>query len=414
MAKALDVYLLVHKAGQLVQKGDGRLGFSYDPDYLKTTGAKPLSLALPLSDNIYEHGVCHAVFGGMLPEGTVRASLSKALGVSERNDFSLLAEIGGECAGAVSLCLADGPKPKPKAAKRRQLDKEKLEDLFKQLPTKPLLWGEGVRLSLAGAQNKLALVINDDGQFILPSQDEASTHILKIPPAGPDGMLENELFCLRLARLVGVPVATATLGHTGTVEYLCIKRFDRIQFDGKVERLHQEDFCQALGVAPENKYQNEGGPSIALGVQLLREHSTRPGADVAAFLNLVYFNYLIGNADAHAKNFSLLHGGNGPNLAPAYDLISTASYPGLNHKMAMKVGSEYDPNRVAARHWEELAKQCDLKPAFVLEGLQNLAGRIKENAPALAKSLSPEFDKEKTLLNIQATIAKRMAKTLAF
>jgi len=410
VARTLDVFLLAHKVGQFMD--NGRLSFTYDAGYLKSAGARPLSLALPLAETTYEHNVCHAVFGGMLPEGDVRSILAKALGVSERNDFSLLAEIGGECAGAVSLWRVDGPGPIAGTAKRLALSPAKLENLVKQLPTRPLLVGEGIRLSLAGAQSKLALVL-EGGKFHLPGQSEPSTHILKIAPAGFEGILENELFCLRLANAIGLPAATTTLDRAGDVRYLCVERFDRLRLDGKIERLHQEDFCQALGVAPEAKYQNEGGPSIAAGVQLLREHSTRPAADVNAFLNLVYFNYLIGNADAHSKNFSLLLGGAGPVLAPAYDLICTAAYPGLSHKMAMKIGSEYDPDRVTTRHWEALAQQCDLKAAFVLDGLRDLASRISSVVPALADELAASTGAPKVIGTILNIIANRSGKAEA-
>jgi serine/threonine-protein kinase HipA len=391
---------------------DGRLSFIYDAVYLTSAGARPLSLALPLAEATYEHNACHAVFGGMLPEGDVRSMLAKALGVSERNDFSLLAEIGGECAGAASLWRVDGPERIAGTAKRLELSPAELENLVKQLPTRPLLVGEGVRLSLAGAQSKLALVL-EGGKFHLPGQSEPSTHILKIAPAGFEGILENELFCLRLANAIGLPAATTTLDRAGDVRYLCVERFDRLRLDGKIERLHQEDFCQALGVAPEAKYQNEGGPSIAAGVQLLRDHSAKPAADVTAFLNLVYFNYLIGNADAHSKNFSLLLGGARPVLAPAYDLICTAAYPGLSHKMAMKIGSEYDPDRVTTRYWEALAKQCDLKASFVMDGLRNLAQRVSEVAPDLADNLAAEIGSHKVFGMILNIIAKRSAKALA-
>jgi serine/threonine-protein kinase HipA len=406
----LDVYLLERKAGQLVD--DGRLRFTYDSDYLQAEGAQPLSLALPLAQSAYEHNACHAVFGGLLPEGNVRPMLAKALGVSERNDFSLLDEVGGECAGAVSLSRVDGPGRVAGAAKRTELGSVTLESLVKQMPSRPLLVAEGVRLTLAGAQSKLALVL-EDGKLYFPGQNEPSTHILKVAPAGFEGILENELFCLRLAKAIGLPTATGTVNRAGDTEYLCVERFDRIWLDGKVKRLHQEDFCQALGVAPEAKYQNEGGPSLVEGVQLLREHSTKPATDVAAILKLVYFNYLIGNADAHSKNFSLLLGGAGPLLAPAYDLICTAAYPGLTHKMAMKIGSEYDPDRVTTRHWEALAEKCGLKANFVLEGLKELADRVTKMAPVVADKLGTEIGPRKIVDGVQAVITKRVAKVTA-
>jgi serine/threonine-protein kinase HipA len=408
LARVLDVYLLDQKLGQL--KDDGRLSFIYDASYLKQDGARALSLAMPLAEAPYDHNVCHAVFGGMLPEGDVRGHLAKALGVSERNDFSLLAEIGGECAGAVSMWPPEGRKPKMGSAQRRILTEQELEGIFKKLPTRPLLTSEGVRLSLAGAQNKLALVI-DEGQLILPAEDEPSTYILKIAPEGFEGILENELFCLRLAQRAGLDVATAFLGHAGRTGYICVKRFDRERREnGSVLRLHQEDFCQALGIVPENKYQAEGGPSFVAGVKLLKVHSVKPAVDVLDFLKLAYFNFLTGNADAHGKNYSVLLPETGTVLAPAYDLICTALYPDLSQKMAMKIGSEYDPERISARHWADLAKQCELKPDFVLESIRRLAASLLEHAPALAHDLEKEAGANETYAKIQEVIGKRAAK----
>jgi serine/threonine-protein kinase HipA len=413
VAKRLDVFLYAKKAGQLVQKDDGRLSFSYAPDYLRAEGAAALSLALPLAETAYEHGVCHAVFGGMLPEGEVRRHLARALGVSERNDFSLLAEIGGECAGAVSMWLVGGPGPKPGVGTRRVLTDQDLEELFRKLPTRPLLTTAGVRLSLAGAQNKLALVL-DQGQLILPAEDEPSTHIFKIAPDRFDGILENELFCLRLAQSSGLPSSQVTLGRAGAVDYLCVERFDRKRVDGKVTRLHQEDFCQALGIAPEIKYQNDGGPNLLAGVNLLRKHSARPAADISAFLRLTYFNYLVGNADAHAKNYSLLLTDDGPVFAPAYDILCTAAYPALSLKMAMKVGKEYDPDRLVTRHWEDLATQCDLKPAYVIEGLRELAVRVGKEAPLVATALAAEIGSSDVLKPFLKVIGERVQRAQTF
>jgi serine/threonine-protein kinase HipA len=406
VARVLDVYLPDQKLGQL--KDDGRLSFAYDAAYIKQHGARALSLAMPLAEESYDHNICHAVFGGMLPEGDVRGHLAKALGVSEGNDFSLLAEIGGECAGAVSMWPPEGRKAKAGPAQRRILTGQELEGIFKKLPTRPLLTGEGVRLSLAGAQNKLALVI-DDGQLILPAEDEPSTYILKIAPEGFEGILENELFCLRLAQKAGLDVATAFLGRAGDVGYICVRRFDRQSQGGKVQRRHQEDFCQALGVSPENKYQAEGGPSFAAGVKLLEGHSVRPAADVLDFLKLGYFNFLIGNADAHGKNYSVLLPETGPVLAPVYDLICTALYPDLSQMMAMKIGGEYDPERVSARHWAELAKKCELKPDFVLESIRAFAASLLEHAPALAIELEKETGSNEIFEKIQEVIKKRTA-----
>jgi serine/threonine-protein kinase HipA len=232
----------------------------------------------------------------------------------------------------------------------RKLTDHGLEALLKELPARPLLAGEqGIRLSLAGAQDKLAIRVEDDA-ICLPLGGAPSAHILKPNVERFEGVVSNEAFCMRLAAAAGLPAAAVEIRKTGDLEFLLVERYDRHHRPGAdgapvPERLHQEDFCQPLGIVPEHKYQKEGGPSLKACFALLREVSSAPVIDLAHLLNAVIFNYVVGNNDAHGKNFSLVCRGSAADrqirLSPLYDVVSTVCYPSLSPEMAMRIGSEY-------------------------------------------------------------------------
>lgn len=240
-----------------------------------------------------------------------------------------------------------------------------------------------MRLSLAGAQDKLPVVVAE-GQIGLARFGTPSTHILK--PAIPDveGSVFNEGFCMSLARSCGLDAAAVQIRKVRDQHCLLVQRYDRLvpeRGDGMpAQRLHQEDFCQALGVPPELKYQSEGGPDLPQSFELLRS-ATRPSAPhVIKLLDFVLFNVLVGNHDAHAKNFSLLYKGRTAMLASLYDVLCTAAYPGLTDRMAMKIGSKYRFEDLHARHWAQFAASASLSPAQVKKALKGFATRLPDQA----------------------------------
>ena len=298
--RALDVYLHGHLTGQLILRDNGLTSFQYGEAWLGRTEAVPLSLSLPLREQRFPHRACTPFFGGVLPEGRNRRLIAGILGVSEGNDFALLERIGGECAGAVTL-LPEGTPTVAQDERTRELDQEELAKILRKIGRQPLLAGtEGLRLSLAGAQDKLPVRLVD-GCFALPLGTAASTHILK--PATPDyeGLVFNEAFCLALANAAGLATAGCSVERVADIDYLLSQRFDRRREGGHVTRLHQEDFCQALGIPAELKYQVEGGPSLKRCFALLRSVSSAPVLDLGALLDAVVFNLIIGNNDAHEE-----------------------------------------------------------------------------------------------------------------
>jgi len=189
--------------------------------------------------------------------------------------------------------------------------------------------------------------------------------------------------------------------------YLLVERYDRRWQGNDVIRLHQEDFCQALSIQPENKYEREGGPGISTCLDEIQKHSVEPLPDRIAFLNIVIFNYLIGNADAHGKNFSLLYEEGKPSLAPAYDLLSTAVYPELATKMAMKIGGKYDPGEVDLRHWHRLVPATAGARHALEKTLRDLAARTLDQATKLHAELKAENVISPILDSILSLIKKR-------
>ena len=413
MTRQLSVWLFGTHIGTLSQI-DGRLNFSYVSDWLNTSNAIPLSQSLPLQSETFGDRATRPFFSGLLPEGDKRKLIAQTLHVSKQNDFALLDGIGGECAGAVTL-LEPGQMPQDQDNQDlvRWLGEVELLRLLDEMPKRPMLAGEeGLRLSLAGAQDKLPVVAEGD-RIGLPLFNSPSSHILKPAIAGVEGSVFNEGFCLALANALKLDTAKAEIRRSSDRHYLLVERYDRqVTADGCLMRLHQEDFCQALAVAPEYKYQNEGGPDLSQAFELLRR-ATRPSApQILKLLDFVIFNAMVGNHDAHGKNFSLLYTTQGIVLAPCYDVLSTAVYPNLTDKMAMKIGSKYCFTEVQLRHWERFATEAGLSPAQVKKRILNIAQRLPGLAAKTMAVFEAEGNDHSILEKILALIEQRCEKTI--
>ena len=391
MKGVLDVYLGRRLAGRLTQDEHGLTTFGYDAEWLATSDAVPLSHSMPLRSGVFGRNECRAFFAGVLPESGKRSLVARNLGVSANNDYALLERIGGDCAGAVTF-IESGRSLPPEKGDYRLVDEGELEQLLFGLPGRPLMAGEaGVRLSLAGVQDKLAVRIMD-GKVYLPLDGSPSSHILKPAIKEYPDVVQNEAFCMRLARAVGLNVAHVAVGRAGAVDYLCVERYDRSVGPAGLLRDHQEDFCQALNVSPDNKYQAEGGPSLKDCFNLLRSASSSPVRDLQAMLDAVVFNCLIGNDDAHGKNFSLLYGRDVTGrrtvgLAPLYDLISTARYENLSKAMAMKLGGESDSQKLSQVHFAKFAKDVGLTKPIVRTRVAELASATAKAIDGVSKEL---------------------------
>lgn len=378
--RVLNVWWDGRIVGQFTQDRHGDIGFAYAGTWLDDEKALPLSASLPKRPERFSRRECRPFFGGLLPEESQRLVAAQALGVSPANDFALLDRLGGDVAGALQLLPEDQEPIGAGLLSDQQttpLDEAGIVRILDALPTRPLLAGqEGLRLSLAGAQSKVPLVLID-GQLALPVPGQATTHILKPPITRFPGTTENEAFVMKLAAAIGLDVAPVEARSANGRPFLLVERYDRFRdADGVVRRIHQEDFCQALGVPPETKYASEGGPTFKNCFELLRRVSQRPGRDIAKLMDAAIFNLIVGNADAHGKNFSILYDDLGPRMAPLYDLLSTVAYADLSPKMAMRIGKKATLAEMDAEGWQIFAKDAGIGFALVRRRVSEICSAI--------------------------------------
>lgn len=378
----LIVHLHGKRVGVLGDDGQ-RLVFRYDEAWLADAGALPLSRQLPLQAEPFEGQRVNVFFGGLLPEADSRNQIARNLGISANNDFAMLERIGGECAGAIALMPEEMEGRPPSDSGVRWLSEGEVIEIMDRLPHQPLLAGEqGLRLSLAGAQIKLPVVIDSTFDSVtrlaLPLQDTPSTHIIKPEPLRFPGLAENEAWCMALARRIGLDAAEAWVERIGNVPCLISKRYDRVQgASGEiVRRLHQEDFCQALGYPSSRKYQQEGGPSLRECFQMIRDWSTTPVLDIRHMLDAVIFAAVTGNADAHGKNHSYLYAQGTRRMAPLYDQVCTMAWPELSTTLSMKIGSASTLAEVSPEHFKQLCSIAKLGWPMARERIKTLCRQI--------------------------------------
>jgi serine/threonine-protein kinase HipA len=400
---SLVVHLNGKRVGVLDDDGQ-RLIFRYNDAWLADGDALPLSRQLPLQAEPFEGQRVNVFFGGLLPEADSRDQIARKLGISVNNDFAMLERIGGECAGAIALVPQELQGQAPRNHAVRWLSEEEVIEMMKRLPHQPLLAGEeGLRLSLAGAQVKLPVVLDpkSDGatRIALPLGETPSTHIIKPEPLRFPGLAENEAWCMALARRIGLDTAEAWAERIGNVPCLISKRYDRVQgASGEiVHRLHQEDFCQALGYPSSRKYQQEGGPSLRECFQMIRDWSTTSVLDIKHMLDAVIFAAVTGNADAHGKNHSFLYEQGTRRMAPLYDQVCTMAWPELSTTLSMKIGSASMLAEVSPEHFKQLCGIAKLGWPMARERIKTLCRQILDAThemqvlPALSKKTVREI-----------------------
>lgn len=362
----LSVYLAGEAVGEIEKRGPSRYRFGYSRSVLDRcdSGAIVLSASLPVQSEGFAPAQTAPFFEGLLPEGAVREAIARRFRLSEEDGFGLLETLGAECAGAVAV-LSPGREPAPPGGGRvHVLDPDELARLVDELPRNPLgvdSRPEGVRLSLGGIQHKLVLTRLSGWQFGQPLDGAPSNCLLKPEFGQYEELVQNETFCMKVATSTGLTTPRTDIVKLGSHQCLYVERFDRIRDSrGQIIRLHQEDMCQAMGVVPAAKYEENGGPSIAGVVELLRRlRGPFMARDINDFVHAVLVNQLLGNSDAHGKNFALLYvPGVGVRLAPLYDMVSTAVYPDVTERMAMAIGGVEDPEQVGIAAWKRLAEEC--------------------------------------------------------
>lgn len=415
MIKSLAVWWDGAVVGVLQIDEHGDLAFAYDAGWLADPAARAISISLPKRAEPFNRRETRPFFAGLLPDEGQREAVAAVLGVSKANDFRLLEQLGGDVAGALTLWPeGEAPPAAVGLGEAQPLDDAQLVEILDTLPTRPFLAGaeEGLRLSLAGAQTKLPVVLVN-GAVALPAPGQPSTHILKPPISRFPGTTENEALAMRLAQGVGLTVAAVEPRWAGERSYLLVERYDRqVAGDGTIRRLHQEDFCQALGIAPEKKYAAEGGPTFRPCFELLRGVVTPSAPAVLRLLDAAIFNVIVGNADAHGKNFSLLYRPGGIDFAPLYDLMCTAAYKDLHPKLAMKVAKRATLEEFTPDTWTEFGVEIGMGGPFVRRRATALAERVAEALPAASDGVADAGFEGEDLRRIQAVIRGRAQRVM--
>lgn len=379
MAGRLWVFLAERRIGSLDEQA-GKLKFTYEPGVTAT-----LSVKLPVRAEPFEDTECRAFFNNLLPEGSWRQSLCRQLRIGENDDFALLQAVGVECAGAVTL--AEDPEWASAKGVYRQTTEAELRRWVLNPAARPSLEATpGLRLSLAGAQDKL-LIHLDAGVPYLCESGAPSTVILKPDIRDIGNAVElsgfNELLSATLAKKCGIH-AVEPFWYAAAY---AVRRYDRAVKDGKVTRLHQEDFAQIAGVPATNKYEEHGGPGWKSCFAIVDEYVAVPARDRLELLNRVFFNICLGNNDAHAKNFALLRSAAGrrPSLAPAYDLVCTMVYAALSKNMAMKIGGQPNPGQLTGEAWQQFCDDAGFTAAPLRRLGLEMAAKVKNALPGLRK-----------------------------
>lgn len=414
--QVLDVYLQNQFIGKLYSNM-ATLSFQYDATYVEKKEVLKLSVSLPLQRNAFDHATTAAFFAGLLPDDHVRVQLARTLHLSAKNTFALLKAIGGECAGAVSV-YPEGVTPKSaQTPTYKILDLTEATKILSSLDKHPLMAGEeDIRISGAGTQNKL-MISFVEGNIAIPTGNTPSTHIIKPAIKDLEASVHNEFFCMRLAQRVGLPVPAVEIFWLQEQPYYLVERYDRKrEKNGLVTRLHQEDFCQALHIPPEIKYEDEAGTTLADCFGLLDTRiqlGSMAGKNKLLLLDVVIFNFIIGNGDAHGKNFSLLYHAQQEALAPFYDLLCTMVYSNPHKaKMAMKIGGKYKFKEVQPRHWEQLAEDLGFKPEFVKNKILKLSRQISEEALSLSQALNQNPNTASSIYEKILTVIQQHTKKL--
>ena len=385
------------EVGRVHNDTRGRLTFIYDDQWRNDIGAYPLSLSMPIAAKEHGRAAVEAFLWGLLPDNEqVLARWAAKFQVSARNVFALISHVGEDCAGAVQFVTPERLEAIRSGTedKVEWLDESELAKRLQALREDHAAWRlprDTGQFSLAGAQPKTALLLQND-RWGIPSGRIPTTHILKPPTGHFDGHAENEHICLMLARNLGLPAAQSKVRRFKDEVAIVVERYDRQQKGNDIIRVHQEDTCQALGIMPTKKYQNEGGPSPANIIDLLRTYSTDRDADLDTFVTALGFNWLIAGTDAHAKNYSLLLSGPDVRLAPLYDIASILPYDEVDlrkAKLAMKIGGEYKVELIGLRQWQKFARDVRTNADQLIEVLISMAKHLPDEVAA-ARALARE------------------------
>lgn len=409
----LNVFINSRLAGRLSKETSGAVSFQYDQSWLEWEHRFAVSLSLPMRKATYRGAPVVAVFENLLPDNLqIRTRVAEWTGADGTDAYSLLAQIGRDCVGAMQFMHDDEEVNSQKGVTGTPVTDGEIEAILANLRGVPL----GIdpehefRISVAGAQEKTALLYHE-GRWMKPVGTTPTTHILKpeigtIPTSSGTidmtASVDNEHYCLKLLEAFGLTVNQTEIVTFGERRVLVAQRFDRQwQRDGRLLRLPQDDCCQALGIPPSRKYQatvegHQNGPGIVEIASLLQGSDT-PTEDQTAFFKCQILFWLIGATDGHGKNFSVfLSPGGGYRLTPFYDVLTAQTafdqrqIPHKSFKLAMSVGknSRCRVLDIAGRHFVETGKAAGLGPTIIGKAVAEIL-ELAGNAPDRALAQMP-------------------------
>ena len=401
------------RVGRLREDADRELLFAYDPDWLAGDGF-PVSVSLPLNrgDAWVDGG---DFFGGLLPEGATRTRIARRLGLDENDETGLLLAIGADCAGALCILSDDAAdEPAPSASTGPEpLDESALVSILRSAGEYAAqLTGEARRFSLAGAQDKLPVIVEGE-RLYLPDRHHPSTHILKFETVPRVCLAEYMGACM--AAECGLTVAMPEFRQLDGQPWLLVPRYDRVVGESQsVRRLHQEDLMQALAEPAILKYQRQGGPGLDRIARLLREQVSQPARAIPALRDWQIVNVLIGNWDGHAKNLALLYreGSAVPELAPFYDLVSIeflnqSGRGEYSRDLALAVGQAFTPEKIGLEDWQAFARDLGIPARPLLKRVAELADAMPARARRAREQFADAWGDHGVLDTLERVIAAR-------
>lgn len=385
--------------GRISGIGTSDSQFKYSEEYLRDQTATAISISLPLQDEPFTPTQTENYFDGLLPEGFTRRIVAQWMHVGESDYLSILHGLGRECLGAI--CITE--EGETQEAAYEPITQQQVQALAAEGAAKTSELVMKAHLSLTGASGKVGLYYAaDNDTWYLPQGTAPSTHIVKQSQVRLDAIVTNEQLSLMTAARCGITIPNSFIINTGAgAEHevlFATRRFDRVFPSQSIMisrlprplRLHQEDFAQALGIPAADKYEREPEAYMKSMFDLLRKRSADPIADQMRLWDTIVFDYLIGNTDAHIKNFSLLYGADlkSIRLAPAYDIVSTTVYEQSTRDMAFHIGGDLSVDAITKDSFRRAAKEVGLGERMAMRRFDNICNQFKSALHKSAEELS--------------------------
>ena len=385
--RTLEVYLEISgeqkRVGYISGNDYNDACFCYDADYLDSEYVSPISISFPLTEDAFSPEKTKCFFEGLLPEGFSRRAVANWIKADENDYITILSALGRECLGAIKI-VEEGTPLNLSAYKKLTL--KEVKKLAGEGATKSTQILLNTHLSLAGATGKVGLYYDENkDKWYLPEGDAPSTHIVKQSHVRLEHIVLNEELCMLTAKASGLDVAESFIINTGEGKdseiLFATKRYDRMINSGRYidglqvpNRLHQEDFAQAMGIPSNEKYETTSAHYLKRMLETIRANCSDPISDQIKLWKMICFNYLIGNTDSHIKNFALVYGEDLKriSLAPAYDIVSTKVY-NLSDEMSFFIGNELSIEKLTWNDFAMAAGECGLTERIARKAFDEVA-----------------------------------------